>query len=507
MPEPGLSPTTLRIVSLNCWGLKYISKVRAPRLREIGRQLAIASPPPDIVGLQECWTQEDYHAIRAETAKVLPYAKFYHSGIFGGGLVILSRWPFEEASMVAYPLNGRPAAFYRGDWFVGKGVACARIRWGKGRRGVVEVFCTHLHAPYEPEPYDSYLCHRTAQAWHISKLVQHARERGHLALALGDFNMRASSLAHDLIAAHTGAVDVWSVLHPDAALGSSVDAIERARGRPVPTAKVARDRDGATCDSVLNTWRWNKGNRQRLKRGEEVHVSEDEPDPKAKRLDYVFVGGPLGGREKAGGSVDEDGVEEEDWTVVDANVGMMMRHPSIKCSLSDHFSVEATLELRPRKQGVAGVEGKNQPSSSSSPADSAIKPNTSPFPLPSLLPSTTYASILTLTRTYTERERRQRRLRLSHCALQLLITISCLVAVWWAPHNGVAFALMFVSSLGMAAGVLDGLMGGLFVGSELRALREFDWEVRTAKEMAERQESAYGEGTRSLMTESGKSAR
>lgn len=46
--------------------------------------------------------------------------------------------------MVGYPLNGRPTAFFRGDWFVGKGVACARIRFGEGHKDVLEVFCTHV---------------------------------------------------------------------------------------------------------------------------------------------------------------------------------------------------------------------------------------------------------------------------------------------------------------------------------------------------------------------------
>jgi sphingomyelin phosphodiesterase 2 len=139
--------STLRIVSLNCWGLKYLAKYRSERLTEIGTQLASAVPQPDIVGLQECWTQQDYNSIREKTRHFLPYGKFYHSGIFGGGLVILSRWPIEESSMVQYPLNGRPAAFYRGDWFVGKGVACARIRTGPERRDLVEVFCTHVSIP------------------------------------------------------------------------------------------------------------------------------------------------------------------------------------------------------------------------------------------------------------------------------------------------------------------------------------------------------------------------
>ena len=134
----------MRVLSLNCWGLKFISKLRNERLTEIGRQIAAADPRPDIVGLQECWTQEDYDSIRELTKGILPYGKFYYSGCFGGGLVILSRWPIEESNMVRYPLNGRPAAFYRGDWFVGKGVACARIRIGPAPKDVAEVFTTHV---------------------------------------------------------------------------------------------------------------------------------------------------------------------------------------------------------------------------------------------------------------------------------------------------------------------------------------------------------------------------
>jgi len=142
--ETTLPPANLRILSLNCWGLKYIAKLRNERLDEIGNQIAAAEQPPDIVGLQECWTQRDYNVIREKTRHLLPYGKFYHSGIFGGGLAILSRWPIEESNMTPYPLNGRPAAFYRGDWYVGKGVAHARIRMGPSRKDMVEVFCTHV---------------------------------------------------------------------------------------------------------------------------------------------------------------------------------------------------------------------------------------------------------------------------------------------------------------------------------------------------------------------------
>lgn len=46
--------------------------------------------------------------------------------------------------------------------------------------------------------------------------------------------------------------------------------------------------------------------------------------------------------------------------------------------------------------------------------------------------------------------------------------------------------LVFISTIGLAAGLLDGLIGGFFINSELRALREFEWEIRNAQEMAEK---------------------
>ncbi|EQL01791.1 DNase I-like protein [Ophiocordyceps sinensis CO18] len=84
--------------------------------------------------------------------------------------------------MVQYPLNGRPTAFWRGDWYVGKGVACATLRVGPDPDHVIRVLNTHTHAPYEKEPDDSYVCHRTAQAWHMAKLL--AADGRHLVIAL-----------------------------------------------------------------------------------------------------------------------------------------------------------------------------------------------------------------------------------------------------------------------------------------------------------------------------------
>lgn len=81
---------------------------------------------------------------------MLPYGKQYHAGVFGSGLVILSRWPLEESSMFQFPLNGRPTAFFRGDWYAGKGVAHARIRYGPQKSQVIEVFNIHVSKPVLP---------------------------------------------------------------------------------------------------------------------------------------------------------------------------------------------------------------------------------------------------------------------------------------------------------------------------------------------------------------------
>jgi len=480
----GLS--SLHILTLNCWGLKYISKYHSERLSEIGKRLAAHEPALDIVGLQECWTYSDYQAIRDATRSVLPYGKFYHSGIFGGGLVILSRFPFIESSMFRYPLNGRPTAFFRGDWYVGKGVACARLRLPD--KQILEVFNTHLHAPYEKEPNDSYICHRTAQAWEIAKLMKDARARGSLVVGLGDFNMVPMSFAHVLIESRGNVADVWRQLKPGSSIGASTDVAEADRrnrlhlpGRPDVEESLLEH--GHTCDTVLNTWRWNKAHREALlKKGLDREIAMSEPDPRAKRLDYIFFGGL-----------------DEGWKVRDVKVALTERHPTIRCSLSDHFAVETTITRstssikspssteslvevealgplqRPRGDSITAdivsMEGKDlNHVVSNTPTRTTIAPSF-------------YERILAMIEKYTLRERKQRRWRLLHFVGSAIFSISSFAAVWWSTYNFVAFVLLLISTFGIMAGTIDGLIGGLFVGSELRALNEFEWEVRNALQL------------------------
>lgn len=607
-PHPNPNPPEVNITTLNCWGLKFnISKLRQPRLQEIGRQIVRSAPQPDILCLQEVWAQDDYLAIRRETAAILPHGKFYHSGAFGGGLAILSRWPIEESSMVPYALNGRPTAFWRGDWYVGKGVACARLRYGPERGDVIEVFNTHTHAPYDTDRGDSYRVHRDAQAWQLAKLLRGAAERGHLVVAAGDFNMIPLSAAHRIITGRAPVRDVWRVLYPDSSLGCTQDDVERARGRPMPTAEFNLVENGVTSNSVFNTWRWPSSEQKKLGHGRPIiGVDPARPDPRGKRLDYVFAS--TGPRELEDGGVGG-------WVVRDARVGMTARHPDLGCSLSDHFSVEATLSFHTttrdaaeaaslkwplppgatsslsafrtstlppphhhhhdhhsgldnattttKEEAVEPTAGSPATADGGSPANGAFLQLQTPTPsstrtsfiqrprsrqsaspsnaaaaaadhdaqlLSSLGPSPAlggggggvsggpddpaspflpypapfgqqpedFDPLLAALEAYQAREAAQAFHRALHFGSWVLVTVACYVAVWFVPttHGGgggltrsqshaVNFVLLLLSSLGLVAGCVDGLMALLFFrGSEQRALKEYEWELRNARALA-----------------------
>ncbi|KAH8762505.1 Endonuclease/exonuclease/phosphatase [Diaporthe sp. PMI_573] len=519
-PPPQSHPPEVNITTLNCWGLKFnISKLRQPRLQEIGRQVARASPTPDILCLQEVWAQDDYLAVRRETAAILPHGKFYHSGAFGGGLAILSRWPIEESSMVPYTLNGRPTAFWRGDWYVGKGVACARLRYGPQPADLIEVFNTHTHAPYDSDRGDSYRVHRHAQAWQLAKLLRGAAERGHLVVAAGDFNMTPLSAAHRIITARAPVRDVWRVLYPDSSLGCSQDAAETQRARPVPTADFNLVENGATSNSVFNTWRWPPSDQKKLGRGRPIiGVDPARPDPRGKRLDYVFAS--TGPRELEDGAVGG-------WVVRDARVGMTARHPDLGCSLSDHFSVEVTLSFHTTTRDAAEAAslkwplppGATSPSNAAAAAAadhdaqllSSLGPSpsgagggrddgpSSPFlssPAPFGQRGEDFDSLIASLEAYQAREAAQAFHRALHFGSWVLVAVACYIAVWFVPTHGgggltraqnhaVNFVLLLLSSLGLVAGCVDGLMALLFFrGSEQRALKEYEWELRNARALA-----------------------
>lgn len=527
------SPAEISLLTLNCWAIRHISSLIQPRIAHIARLLADPPAPsssstlsaasgdssgssprrrrqPDIVCLQELFTQDDYQTLRRETRNSHPYGKFFHAGAFGAGLVILSRWPIDESSTHPYPLNGRPTAFWRGDWYVGKGVARARIRFGPDpARDVLDVFNTHTHSPYErgaDEDGNAYLCHRLAQSWELAKLVRASARAGHLVAVLGDFNMLPHSLPHRIVTAHAPLRDAWLVLHPDSALGPANHPSERARRRPLPSAAFNLSENGATSNNVLNTWRWDKDQLKKLRSGSPCDVDPAAPDPRGQRLDYIFVS-----------TGQRDGPSSPGWVVKSAAVTFTDRHPEHGVSLSDHFAVQATITrhtpaappappaptaLRPVTPSTPlptpSVDALRSgaflapPDSPSSRAPSTLAVPDADFDAQLHYPAThtpalslgAYDEILSLIHKYTAREERERYWRGLHFYAAIAIWIGCLVGVCFTPRWYASFILMFFGSLNLVAGTIDGLLSLLFFNSELRALKEFEWEIRNAKAAA-----------------------
>ncbi|KJR84493.1 inositol phosphosphingolipid phospholipase [Sporothrix schenckii 1099-18] len=511
-------PLEISALTLNCWGLKYISALRTERLAEIGRRIAAlaepsstpplssssspSSPPTtplSIVALQECWCHEDFEAIHNLTRHALPFAKFFYGGIWGAGLAVLSRWPITQTSMTPYSLNGRPTAFWRGDWFVGKGLASATIRVDDTT--AVEVLVTHTHAPYEGgRPDDSYLLHQVAQTWEAGKRIRAAAERGRLVLAMGDFNMTPDSLQYQSLYLGANAAspvlssstsnnfvlhDTWRDLHPNAALGNSYNPLEQARQRQlsphgqqtIPTASFNLAENGTASDNVLNTWRWPKDKQKRLHKSyqrrhqrqqqqgkpaadedidSEFVVALDTPDPAAKRLDYVFYAAPC-----PPGASFSTTPERPVWRTKTARVAMVEPHPTLGCSVSDHYAVAVTIVREP--------------------AAATAEADTSGIPT---VPHSAYDSVLAESDRYMRRELKQRYWRSVHFFVSVTVTIGCYVAVWFSPRNFVAFLLTLLASLGLATGVVDGLIALLFFGSEIRYIKDFHWEICNAKAAA-----------------------
>lgn len=291
----------VRILTLNCWGLKYVSRKREQRIAAIASRLKDSSNSYDIIALQEVWVEQDYNLLRDSVKHYLPFAKRWYSGILTGpGLVIFSRWPIDSAWIFRFPLNGRPSAFWRGDWYVGKAAGSCVICHPSGKR--LEIVNAHLHAPYAPSGDASYTCHRASQAWDLSGLVRRAELSGHVVFVTGDLNARPQSVGMRLLEHKGGLSDAW--LH-SAKLPREFSSAEI--GQMTPQEQI--DSAGVTSDSQLNTWRKNFA-----------------PE-RAKRLDYIFY-------DTSAASAVSSKVT---FTEVEPGVG----------SLSDHFGFSATFALHP----------------------------------------------------------------------------------------------------------------------------------------------------------------
>jgi len=291
-------PSKIKFLTLNTWGLKFVSKHRQERLKAIADKLAEEHYNYDVVALQEVWCKGDWDYLDKVCEDKFPYRRIFFSGIIAGpGLAILSKIPIDSTFLYRFPINGRPSAFWRGDWYVGKSVAVTLLKPVDEDSFPLAILNSHMHAPYSLEGDAAYYCHRACQAWDFAKLSKILSKAGYAVVIVGDLNSRPGSLPHKFLTLETTLVDSWEQLN----------GVQDLANIKQLSPQLQVEIGGCTCDSTLNTWRADR------------HPTE------ACRLDYALV-------------------DSSKLKTIEAKVRFTEEIPNIG-SYSDHFAYSCTLQI------------------------------------------------------------------------------------------------------------------------------------------------------------------
>ncbi|KAB1275582.1 Sphingomyelin phosphodiesterase 2 [Camelus dromedarius] len=211
----------LRVFNLNCWGIPYLSKHRADRVKRLGDFLNMESF--DLALLEEVWSEQDFQDLRQKLLPTYPAAHYFRSGIIGSGLCVFSKHPIQEFTQHVFTLNGYPYMIHHGDWFCGKAVGLLVLHLSGL---VLNAYVTHLHAEYNRQK-DVYLAHRVAQAWELAQFIQcvslgltgevgwgpgtedHTSKKADMVLLCGDLNLHPKDLGCRLLKEWTGLCDAY----------------------------------------------------------------------------------------------------------------------------------------------------------------------------------------------------------------------------------------------------------------------------------------------------------
>lgn len=184
------------IIICNCIhfrGIPLVSSNRAPRIEAISKELS--SGQYDIVSLQEVWSQHDSEQLQQNTASVLPYSHYFHSGVMGAGLLVLSKYPILGTLFHAWSVNGYFHRIQHADWFGGKGVGLCRILV---KDQIIHLYNAHLHAEYDNDN-DEYKTHRVIQAFDTAQFIEATRGTSVLQILAGDLNTQPQDISYKVL--------------------------------------------------------------------------------------------------------------------------------------------------------------------------------------------------------------------------------------------------------------------------------------------------------------------
>ena len=193
----------IKVITLNCWGLYGVSKLRTERMEAIGSFLADSDF--DLILLEEVWCTEDFQTIQRLTFQLYPYSHFFGHGIIGSGTCILSKHRINNANFHEFAMNGYPTKFWHGDWFAGKGLGVCQLEI----EGFdITVFVSHYHAEYDPN-HDLYLGHRVIHGLESAQWLNMITGATDLTLYCGDFNTDPASVPYKLLKGIVPLNDAW----------------------------------------------------------------------------------------------------------------------------------------------------------------------------------------------------------------------------------------------------------------------------------------------------------
>ncbi|XP_043255982.1 putative neutral sphingomyelinase [Colletes gigas] len=195
---------SINVLTLNCWGIPYVSKDRKARIEAIAEKFTVENY--DIICLQEVWSVEDFKMIKTKIQEQLPYSHYFHSGVLGSGICMLSRYPIQDVMFHKWPLNGYVHKIHHGDWFGGKGIGLCRLKIHDMN---VNVYTVHLHAEYNCHN-DEYIAHRVLQAFDTAQFIRMTCGGTDFAILGGDLNAGPQDLAYRLICGVADLADACS---------------------------------------------------------------------------------------------------------------------------------------------------------------------------------------------------------------------------------------------------------------------------------------------------------
>lgn len=160
-------------------------------------------------------------------------------------------------------------------------------------------------------------------------------------LQLGDFNSTPPSLSIAILRDVGELTDAFLQSHPD--LPAHAVSLPNQRGvRPEPRRSISEL--GITCDSPLNTWTAGKPLDERALKGA------------GKRLDYIFFRGP--NIQPGGQHLQKQGRLK----CIESNVVFTDLMEGHEVSFSDHFGLEATLDILDESEAIKPTSTDDVPS-------------------------------------------------------------------------------------------------------------------------------------------------